>query len=81
MRCGAACLTSDLSSLPEVGGDAVVYANPRDVESIRGGLERLLGADDERAKLGAKAMEQAAQFTWRRTANETIAVLERVAAG
>jgi glycosyltransferase involved in cell wall biosynthesis len=80
MRCGAACLTSDLSSLPEVGGEAVVYANPRDVSSIRSSLERLLSSDAERARLGEAARKHSAQFTWRRTADETIAVLERAAA-
>jgi glycosyltransferase involved in cell wall biosynthesis len=79
MRCGAACLTSNLSSLPEVGGDAVVYANPRDVEAIRAGLERLLSSEAERERLGIEAKAQAARFTWRRTADETIAVIEHAA--
>jgi glycosyltransferase involved in cell wall biosynthesis len=79
MRCGAACLTSDVSSLPEVGGDAVVYADPRDVQAIRAGLERLLASDSERKALGAAARAQAAQLTWKRTADETIALLERAA--
>src|SRR5439155_2765516 len=69
MRCGAACLTSSLSSLPEVGGDAVVYADPLDVGSIRAGLERLLGSADEREALGVRAHERALDFTWQRTAD------------
>jgi glycosyltransferase involved in cell wall biosynthesis len=79
MRCGAACLSSNASSLPEVGGDAVVYADPLDVASIRAGLERLLGSEDERRRLGRLAGERARGFTWRRTADETVALLERVA--
>lgn len=79
MRCGAACLTSSVSSLPEVGGDAVVYADPRDVAAIRAGLERLLASDAEREALGAAARTQAAQFTWKRAADETIGLLERAA--
>jgi alpha-1,3-rhamnosyl/mannosyltransferase len=81
MRCGAACVTSDLSSLPEVGGDAVVYVNPLDVGSIRAELDRLLGSDAERESLGRKAREHAAQFTWKRAADETVTVLERAAGG
>jgi glycosyltransferase involved in cell wall biosynthesis len=80
MRCGAACLTSNLSSLPEVGGDAVVYADPLDTASIRAGLERLLASDEERRALGQRARERAAGFTWRRTAAETLEVLEQAAA-
>jgi glycosyltransferase involved in cell wall biosynthesis len=80
MRCGAACLTSNVSSLPEVGGDAVVYVDPLDAGSIRAGLERLLASDGKRHELGARARERAAAFTWRRTADETLAVLEQAAA-
>jgi glycosyltransferase involved in cell wall biosynthesis len=79
MRCGAACLTSDVSSLPEVGGDAVVYCDPRDVGSIAAGLEQLLGDDDERRRLGERAQERARDFTWERCARETLAVLEAIA--
>jgi glycosyltransferase involved in cell wall biosynthesis len=79
MRCGAACLTSDVSSLPEVGGDAVVYCDPREVGSIAAGLERLLADDDERRRLGERAQERAREFTWERCARETLAVLEAIA--
>jgi glycosyltransferase involved in cell wall biosynthesis len=79
MRCGAACVTSDVSSMPEVGGDAVVYCDPRDVRSISAGLERLLVDGDERSVLGARAQERARQFTWERCARETLAVLEAIA--
>jgi glycosyltransferase involved in cell wall biosynthesis len=79
MACGAACLTSDISSLPEVGGDAVAYVDPLSVESIRSGLERLLSSEDERRRLGAAAAERARLFSWERTARETLEVLERAA--
>jgi glycosyltransferase involved in cell wall biosynthesis len=79
MRCGAACLSSNASSLPEVGGDAVVYADPLDVASIRAGLERLLSSEGERRELGERAREQARRFTWQRTASGTVAVLEHAA--
>src|SRR4051794_3316498 len=42
MAHGAAVITSDVSSLPEVGGDAVEYVSPTDTASIAGALERLL---------------------------------------
>lgn len=77
MRCGAACLSSNTSSLPEVGGDAVVYCDPRDVASIAGALEELLGSDHRRSELGQLAQERARGFTWERCARETVGVLER----
>lgn len=79
MACGAACLTSSVSSLPEVGGDAVVYADPSSVDSIREGLARLLASEDERRRLGAAAADRARLFSWERTARETLDVLEHAA--
>ena len=80
MAAGAACLTSDVSSLPEVGGDAVAYADPRSPDSIGAGLAHLLEEPDERTRLGAAAKERAAGFSWARTAEKTVALLERVQA-
>jgi glycosyltransferase involved in cell wall biosynthesis len=64
MAAGAAVLTSNVSSLPEVGGDAVAYCDPQDVGSIRAGLADLLGDADRRARLGASARERAKTFSW-----------------
>jgi glycosyltransferase involved in cell wall biosynthesis len=80
MRCGAAVLASDSSALPEVGGGAVRYADPTDVESIRAGLAALLADPEERAELGRRAAERAREFSWARTAERTLAVLSRAAA-
>jgi len=68
MAAGAAVVTSDVSSLPEVGGDAVAYADPNDTASIRDALQDLLEAPEERAKLGALARARAATFSWDRYA-------------
>jgi glycosyltransferase involved in cell wall biosynthesis len=76
MAAGAAVLTSDLSSLPEVGGDAVAYANPHDVDSIAAELERVLSDEAGRAELGRRARVRAADFSWERFARITLAVLE-----
>ena len=80
MASGAACVTSNSSSLPEVGGDAVVYADPLSVDSIRDALAPLLASADERARLGAAARERARRFSWEHTARETLALIERAAA-
>ena len=79
MRCGAACVTSNGSSLPEVGGDAVEYADPLDPAAIAAALERLLSDPGRREALGAAARGRAASFTWARTADETVALLEAAA--
>jgi glycosyltransferase involved in cell wall biosynthesis len=79
MAAGAAVLTADNSSLPEVGGDAVEYADARDVAALAAGLERLLVSPERRAELGARARERAGEFSWERTAGLILGALERAA--
>jgi alpha-1,3-rhamnosyl/mannosyltransferase len=79
MAAGAPVLTSTVSSLPEVAGDAALLVDPFDVGAIAAGLARLLGdaalADDLRARGWARA----AEFSWARTAAETLELLKGLA--
>jgi alpha-1,3-rhamnosyl/mannosyltransferase len=75
MSTGAACITSNVSSLPEVGADAAVYVDPTRVEEIRTALEELLSAPHRRQELSEKARSRAGRFSWDRMAAE---VLERL---
>jgi glycosyltransferase involved in cell wall biosynthesis len=75
MAAGVAVITSNVSSLPEVGGDAAAYVDPMDVASIRDQLELLLSDSSARAELARRGPRQAARFSWRRTAEETLATL------
>ncbi|HXC23846.1 MAG TPA: glycosyltransferase family 1 protein, partial [Solirubrobacteraceae bacterium] len=68
MAAGAAVLTSNVSSLPEVGGDAVAYADPVDARDIARALQSLLEDSRRRAELGARARARAGEFTWARFA-------------
>jgi glycosyltransferase involved in cell wall biosynthesis len=77
MSGGAACITSDRSSLPEIGGDGAVYVDPTSTEAISGALERLLRSPAEREDLSERARAQALRFSWDRTAAE---LLERLLA-
>jgi glycosyltransferase involved in cell wall biosynthesis len=79
MAAGAAVLTASNSSLPEVGGEAVEYADASDVASIASGLQGLLDSPERRAELSVLARERAREFSWARFAERTLAVLERVA--
>jgi len=63
MSTGAAVLTTPRTALPEVGGDAVAYAEPT-VDATADALGRLLRSPDERARLGRAALERAATFSW-----------------
>jgi glycosyltransferase involved in cell wall biosynthesis len=75
MAAGAAVLTSRVSALPEVGGEAVAYADPADASSIARELESLLGSEQRRAELGAAARERSLEFDWDRTAADVLGVL------
>jgi glycosyltransferase involved in cell wall biosynthesis len=79
MAAGAAVLTSNVSSLPEVGGEAVAYADPRDTGDIARALGSLLEDQSLRARLAAEARERARQFTWERFAELTLGALQNAA--
>ena len=78
MAAGCPVLTSDRSSLPEVGGDAAVLVDPTDERAIARGLERLLVDDAYRAELRHRGRDRAAHFTWEHTARETLGYLRSV---
>jgi len=63
MACGAAVLTTNCTSLPEVGGDAVEYTAP-DADAIAAALHGLLEDPSRRSDLGIAGQARAQQFTW-----------------
>src|SRR5262249_19680720 len=77
MAAGTAVLTSNCSSLPEVGGDAVAYADPARVDDIAGQLKSLLEDEPRRSRLGEAARARAHQFSWATFAERVLRVLER----
>ncbi|MCS6773693.1 MAG: glycosyltransferase family 1 protein [Anaerolineae bacterium] len=78
MACGAAVLASDVTSLPEVVGDAGLLVNPLSVAAIADGLRQLLEDEQLRRTLRERALARAAQFTWARTAQQTLATYRAV---
>lgn len=78
MAAGAAVVTSNLTSLPEVGGSAVEYVDPTSTQSIAEGLTRLLESPERRSELGALARARAARFSWSETAARVLDLLESV---
>lgn len=80
MAAGAAVVTSNVSSLPEVGGDAVEYADPLDVDAIASALRNVIENTGLRDQLRARAKQRAGEFTWAGFAQTTRGVLERAAA-
>ena len=81
MACGAPVITSNVSSLPEVAGDAALLVEPRDIGGLAGAIGALWRDPARRAELRARGLAWAARWTWERCARETLAVLEATAAG
>jgi glycosyltransferase involved in cell wall biosynthesis len=79
MASGAPVLTSNVSSLPEVAGDAAVLVDPATLDSVIEGLRQVLASHELRARLRAAGPAQAAQFTWERTASLTRAAYQGIA--
>lgn len=81
MACGAPVIASNSSSLPEVVGEGGILVEPTDVEALAEAMEALLADDALRADLRQRALAQAARFSWRQTALETLAVYRKVIGG
>ena len=75
MACGTPVLASATSALPEIAGDAALLIDPEDTAAIADGMARLASDAVLRADLRARGLARAAQFTWERCAQETLAVL------
>ena len=76
MACGCPVLTSTLSCMPEVAGDAALFADPYDLEDMARAMRRLLTEPGLAAELSARGLERAKRFTWERAARSTLEVYE-----
>jgi glycosyltransferase involved in cell wall biosynthesis len=78
MACGAPVITSDAASLPEVVGEAGLMTPPRDARALTQALAGLLDDAALRQHFSRAGLEQAARFSWERTADQTQAVYDEV---
>jgi glycosyltransferase involved in cell wall biosynthesis len=74
MARGTPVLAARATALPETGGDAAAYFDPRDRDDLGRELQALLGDADRRATLARRGLDRARLFSWERTAAETAAV-------
>ena len=75
MACGAPVVTSNVSSMPEVVGDAGILVDPADPQNIAAGIITAVG---KRGKLRELGFAQAAKFTWDKAAESTYSVYQEV---
>lgn len=79
MGAGVPVLTSGVSSLPEVAGDAALLVDPEDVSSVAEALRRLLREPRLREELAARGRARAARFSWDAAAAHTLETYRRAA--
>jgi glycosyltransferase involved in cell wall biosynthesis len=80
MACGTPVIAAQTSSLPEVVGDAGFLVNPHDTEELAEVMRRVLLDPALRRQMRDQGLQRAAQYSWRRTAEATLAVYEEVGA-
>lgn len=79
MRYSCPVITSNISSLPEAGGNAALYINPEDVSDIAEKIDEVLESKTLRERMIKLGEEQVKKFSWEKAAKETLRVLEQVA--
>ena len=78
MACGTPVVCSNVSSLPEVAGEAALLVDPLDTGALAEALIRIVDDAELRSELVARGLEHVRSFSWRRCAQETLQVLEEV---
>jgi glycosyltransferase involved in cell wall biosynthesis len=78
MACGTPVVTSNVSSLPEVAGEAALMVDPYDVEAITAALRQLVSDSALQAELIEAGRSQAAQFTWEKSAQRLLHIYRQI---
>ena len=81
MKCGVPVIASDVTSLPEVGGDSVLYCNPDNIDEIAGRMKELSENTRLWEELSRKGKERAKLFSWDKSAGEFWNGIEKIIHG
>jgi glycosyltransferase involved in cell wall biosynthesis len=81
MACGTPVVTSNLSALPEVAGDAGVLVDPYEPAAISTAMEELLEDQSRREELSRRGLERARRYTWHQVAEQTVRVYKQIVCG
>lgn len=79
MQCGTPVITSDVSSLPEVGGEACLYTSPDSTEQLADQIYRVISSSSLQKSLSEAGKERAKAFSWEKCARETLGVYKNLA--
>lgn len=76
MACGTPVITSNVSSLPEVVGEAGITVNPNNVDELANAINKVLVDEKLRKNMIEEGLKQARKFNWETTARETLDIYE-----
>ncbi|MEA5570001.1 glycosyltransferase family 1 protein [Calothrix sp. UHCC 0171] len=77
IACGTPVITSNLSSLPEVTGDAAILINPYNTAEITTAMQQMINDEEMRSHFSKLGLERAKKFSWEKTGLATVEVLTR----
>lgn len=75
---GTPTLTSNITAMPEIAGDAALLVDPYSVDEIKNGITKLVLQTSLRQELLRKGLLRAREFTWKKCAEETVKIYQRV---
>lgn len=78
IQCGCPVLCSDASAFPEVAGDAALYFDPYDLDSMKNSVEKIINDPQLRNELVKRGNKQLKKFSWKNTARKTLKIYEKV---
>jgi len=81
MACGCPVITSNVSSMPEIAGNAAVLVDPKNDDEIAGKILEVLENEKLQSELKKKGLARAKEFSWEKCAKETFKVLKGIAGG
>ena len=74
MACGCPVITSNISSMPEVAGDAALLVDPGDVSQISSAMRRLIKDKKLREDMIKRGIKRSSEFSWKKCAKETLKI-------
>ncbi|MEQ9667131.1 glycosyltransferase family 4 protein [Coleofasciculus sp. G2-EDA-02] len=77
MACGTPVITSNLSALPEVAGDAAILVNPYNTSELAAAMDSIATDTQLRSRLSTLGLQRARQFSWAKTGQKTVEVLQK----
>lgn len=77
MACGTPVITSNVSSLPEVAGDAAILVNPHDSQKISEAMELIIKDETMRSQLTELGLKRVKDFSWEKTGKETLNIIKK----